>query len=58
MDTVFNGHPEALNSALGIMYELKLVAQKVMQFPASASTPAVIAAPPFMLTRAPAQGSA
>jgi hypothetical protein len=57
LDTVFNGQPDALNAALGIMYELKLVAGKVMQFPADPALPAVIAAPPFMRTRAPAQAS-
>lgn len=52
LDRAFQGTPSALEAALGVMYELKLVAQKVVQFPASQDDPQVIAAPPFMLTRA------
>lgn len=51
LDHVFNGAPEELNSAFGIMYELKLVAQKVVQHPAYPAEPTgPVAAPPFMLT--------
>ncbi|MFA7240030.1 MAG: ferritin-like protein [Sulfuricellaceae bacterium] len=51
LDHVFNGAPDQLNAALGIMYELKLVAQKVVQYPANPSDPdGLVAAPPFMLT--------
>lgn len=50
LDRVFNGAPAELKSALGIMYELKLVAQKVVQYPANPSEPnGPVAAPPFML---------
>lgn len=45
LDETFNGKPERLNSAMGIMFELKLVAQRVMQFQVSKG---VYAAPPFM----------
>ncbi|AOK32265.1 MULTISPECIES: ferritin-like domain-containing protein [Burkholderia] len=31
LDETFNGYPESLNSAMGIMFELKLAAQKVIQ---------------------------
>lgn len=60
LDTVFNGRPETLRAAMGIMYELKLVAQKVMQFEfhPGKGHPMLVAAPPFMLTRAPAVGAA
>ncbi|MFZ2406381.1 MAG: ferritin-like protein [Methylobacter sp.] len=51
LDRVFNGAPDELKSALGVMYELKLVAQKVAQCPAYPAEPAgPVAAPPFMLT--------
>lgn len=49
LNQTFNGHPEKLDSALGIMFELKLVAQQVMQFPVGTASPTVYAAPPFML---------
>ncbi|MCD5361717.1 MULTISPECIES: ferritin-like protein [Chromobacterium] len=48
LDRTFNGQPQQLDAAIGIMYELKLVAQKVMQHPVGTSTPDVVAAPPFM----------
>lgn len=55
LDQVFNGAPEKLKSALAIMYELKLLAQKVVQFPAYPDQPAgYVAAPPFMLNKKPA----
>ncbi|RDU98011.1 ferritin-like domain-containing protein [Trinickia dinghuensis] len=50
LDQTFNGSPESLNAALGIMFELKLVAQQVMQFRISDTVPPVYAAPPFMLS--------
>lgn len=51
LDHVFNGFPDELNAAFGIMYELKLVAQKVVQHPAYPAEPdGPVAAPPFMLT--------
>ncbi|WP_213306223.1 ferritin-like domain-containing protein [Paraburkholderia sacchari] len=50
LDQTFNGQPERLDAALGIMFELKLVAQQVMQFQVGAAPSAVFAAPPFMLT--------
>ncbi|PRC93426.1 ferritin-like domain-containing protein [Solimicrobium silvestre] len=51
LNLVFNGHPEALRAAMGVMYELKLAAQKVVQHPADPLKPEIIAAPPFMLTK-------
>jgi hypothetical protein len=45
LDETFNGNPERLNSALGLMFQLKLVAQQVMQFPVGDG---LHAAPPFM----------
>lgn len=50
LNTVFNGNPEALRSALGLMYQLKLQAQQVAQYPAKSGDPSVVAAPPFMLS--------
>ncbi|UMR29644.1 ferritin-like protein [Massilia sp. MB5] len=50
LDTVFHGEPEKLNDALGLMYEMKLVAQQVTRNPAGAAHPNRIAAPPFMLS--------
>lgn len=55
LDQTFNGHPEQLVAALGVMFELKLVAQQVMQFEVGFASLPVYAAPPFMLTRAVAQ---
>ncbi len=52
LDTVFNGAPAMLDAAMGIMYELKLAAQKVVRHPAGPDRPDLVAAPPFMLTRA------
>jgi hypothetical protein len=52
LNQVFNGKPQALDAALGIMYELKLVAEKVVQHPAGRDFPHAVAAPPFMRTRA------
>ncbi|MCP1292545.1 ferritin-like protein [Chromobacterium sp. S0633] len=49
LDRTFNGQPRELDAAIGIMYELKLVAQKVMRNPVNSSVPDVVAAPPFML---------
>lgn len=51
LNQVFNGKPQALDAALGIMYELKLVAEKVVQHPAGRDFPHAVAAPPFMRTR-------
>ncbi|WP_437935498.1 ferritin-like domain-containing protein [Sorangium sp. So ce341] len=48
LDATWNGRPEMFNSALGIMFELKLVAQQVVQHlvdPANPDGPT--AAPPF-----------
>ncbi|PCE29550.1 ferritin-like domain-containing protein [Burkholderia ubonensis] len=45
LDETFNGRPEKLNSAMGLMFQLKLVAQQVMRFPVGDG---VFAAPPFM----------
>ncbi|WP_437716463.1 ferritin-like protein [Sorangium sp. So ce448] len=48
LDATWNGRPEMFNSALGIMFELKLLAQQVVQHlvnPLNPSGP--IAAPPF-----------
>lgn len=45
LEETFNGSPAKLDSALGIMFELKLVAQQVMQFAVSENA---YAAPPFM----------
>jgi hypothetical protein len=53
LDQTFNGHPERLNAALGIMFELKLVAQQVMQFRLEDQPTPVYAAPPFMRTHEP-----
>lgn len=49
LTNTFNGNPAELNSALGIMYELKLVAAKVAIHPFDAGDPnGYVAAPPFM----------
>ncbi|GAB2917470.1 hypothetical protein GCM10027093_65090 [Paraburkholderia jirisanensis] len=53
LDQTFNGHPERLNAALGIMFELKLVAQQVMQFRLEDQPVPLYAAPPFMRTHEP-----
>lgn len=53
LDETFNGHPERMNSALGIMFEMKLVAQQVMQFRVENEPVPVYAAPPFMRTHEP-----
>lgn len=51
LNHVFNGAPDELHAAFGIMYELKLVAKKVAQHPANPFDPTgPVAAPPFMLT--------
>ena len=55
LNRTFNGEPNQLDAALGIMYELKLVAQKVMQNLANPNVPGVLAAPPFMLSHQPAE---
>lgn len=53
LNNVFNGAPEAMGAAIGIMFELKLVAQKVVQWPATPTNPdGPVAAPPFQLIRA------
>ncbi len=50
----FNGEPAMLRSAIGLMYELLLVADRVMLFPADESKPdGYVAAPPFQLTKNP-----
>ncbi len=56
LDTVFHGAPEKLNDALGLMYEMKLVAQQVTRNPAGSAHPNRIAAPPFMLTHKQPKG--
>lgn len=49
LTNTFNGNPAELNAALGIMYELKLVAAKVASHPFAAADPnGYVAAPPFM----------
>lgn len=45
LDETFNGSPAKLDSAMGIMFELKLLAQQVMRFSLGEG---VFAAPPFM----------
>ncbi|MGG1948743.1 ferritin-like protein [Trinickia sp. NRRL B-1857] len=45
LDETFNGNPAKLDSAMGIMFELKLLARQVMRFRVSQSA---FAAPPFM----------
>jgi Ferritin-like len=65
LDETFNGNPARLDSALGIMFELKLVAQQVIQFPAGMRVPVagigapkqVFAAPPFMLKHEDPKGN-
>ncbi len=48
LDTTFNGEPAAFDAALGVMFELKLVAQQVAQHPADPGRPqGPVAAPPF-----------
>lgn len=48
LDHTFNGAPAQLDAALGIMYELRLIAQKVIMHPANPSEPdGPVAAPPF-----------
>lgn len=47
LDGTFNGNPSMMSSALGIMFELKLVAAKVLQH--SIENGAYQAAPPFQL---------
>ncbi|XXT15544.1 ferritin-like protein [Sorangium sp. So ce429] len=48
LDATWNGHPEMFNSALGIMFELKLLAQQVVQHLVDPMDPnSLIAAPPF-----------
>lgn len=44
LDRTFNGAPAAFDAALGIMFEMKLVAQQVVQQPAGDG---LVAAPPF-----------
>ncbi|WP_338848141.1 ferritin-like protein [Massilia sp. W12] len=51
LNSVFNGAPDQLNAAMGLMYQLKLIAAQVAQYPAGGSA-GVAAAPPFMLTHA------
>lgn len=52
LDQVFNGNPDGLGSAVAIMYELKLLAQKVVANPAYPNEPnGPVAAPPFMLAK-------
>lgn len=49
LDKSFNGEPEAMNSALGIMYELKLIASKVVQHRFDPDDPnSYVCTPPFM----------
>jgi hypothetical protein len=49
LDQTFNGNPAMFDAALGIMFELKLLAQQVVQHPADPSNPTgPVAAPPFM----------
>jgi hypothetical protein len=48
LDRTFNGIPTQLDAALGIMYELRLVAQRVLMHPANPDDPGgPVAAPPF-----------
>ncbi|MCK6586937.1 MAG: ferritin-like protein [Polyangiaceae bacterium] len=48
LDVTWNGRPEMFNSALGIMFELKLVAQQVVQHLVNPTNPnGPVAAPPF-----------
>jgi hypothetical protein len=48
LDATFNGRPETFNSAIGIMFELKLLAQQVVQHLANPLRPdGPTAAPPF-----------
>lgn len=52
LNEVFNGSPERLGGAVCIMFELKLLAQKVVIHPADPNQPdGPRAAPPFMLTK-------
>ncbi|MFT5684564.1 MAG: bacterioferritin (cytochrome b1) [Myxococcota bacterium] len=48
LDRTFNGEPDALKSALGVMFELKLVARQIVAYPADPEKPdGYAAAPPF-----------
>ncbi|UTH73780.1 ferritin-like protein [Chromobacterium sp. IIBBL 290-4] len=50
LNKVFNGQPNQLDSALGLMYQLKLQAQQVAQCTVSGNRSNLVAAPPFMQT--------
>ncbi|HET9620363.1 MAG TPA: ferritin-like protein [Kofleriaceae bacterium] len=48
LDATFNGEPHAFDAALGVMFELKLIAQQVVQHPADPKQASgKVAAPPF-----------
>lgn len=48
LDATFNGTPAMFDAALGVMFELKLLAQQVVQHPADPGSPTGgVAAPPF-----------
>jgi len=48
LDATFNGEPATFDAALGVMFELKLVAQQVVQHPADpGQAQGPVAAPPF-----------
>jgi hypothetical protein len=47
LDATFSGDPSMFNAALGVMFELKLVAQQVVQWPVTKGTTSPVAAPPF-----------
>ncbi len=47
LDLTFNGEPSRFSAALGLMFELKLIAQQILQHPAGPNHPRRVAAPPF-----------
>jgi hypothetical protein len=55
LDATFNGEPQAFDAALGVMFELKLLAQQVVQHPVSASVSATVGAAPLIVAAPPFQ---
>ncbi|WP_135078485.1 ferritin-like protein [Terasakiella sp. SH-1] len=51
LDKTFNGDPSMISSAIGVMFELKLVAEKVVQFEIESNGQTYTAAPPFQLEK-------